>query len=77
MIMFDTSLGPYCHDQTQLSIVSFKGLRMIGTWEHKSFKDTLFIMLPRSTITRYQQNNGLRHIPRMLKFLHYQLVCLS
>ena len=50
-IMLDTSLGFYYQYQTQLSIVSLKGISMIGTNEEKSHQEKSFIMLPRSTIT--------------------------
>ena len=30
-IILDTSIGLYCHGQTQLLAVSLKSLRMIGT----------------------------------------------
>ena len=35
-IMLDTSLGIHCQVQIKLSIISFKGLRIIGKVEHKS-----------------------------------------
>ena len=51
MIMLDTYLGVYFQGQTQLPIISFKLLSIIGKQEQNSYKETLFIMLPRSTIT--------------------------
>ena len=50
-IMLDTYLERYCQGQNQLSIVSLKGLRMIGSQEQKSYKETSLRMLFRSTIT--------------------------
>ena len=35
-ILLDKSIGIYCQGQTQLSIVSLKGIKMIATQEHKS-----------------------------------------
>ena len=69
-IMLGTYIRLYCEVKTQLSIVSLKVLRMIGTQEHNPYKETLFIMLLRSTITWYQKKNRLIKIPRILKFLH-------
>ena len=50
-IMLDTSLGIYCEGQTQTSIVVLKVISMIGTREHKSKKDTSFIILQKIKIT--------------------------
>ena len=50
IIMLGTSLGKYCQVQTQLSIVSLKGISIIGTQEEKSQHENSFRMLPRSTI---------------------------
>ena len=76
-IMVDTSLGIYFQFQTQLSIVYLKGLMIFGTQEYKYQQENSFRMLLKIKITWYQKNNGLIQIPRMLKFLHYQLVCQS
>ena len=59
-IMSDISIGIYCQVQTKLSIVSLKGIKMIGTQKYKYYKDTSFRMLLISTMPWYQQNNGLR-----------------
>ena len=54
-IMLDTYIRLYCQVQTQLSIFALKVLRIIGTQKHNSYKETLFMMLLRSTITWYQK----------------------
>ena len=51
-IILDTSLGIYCQVQSKIPGISFKGLSIIDTMEQKSYNDTLFRMVPRSTITR-------------------------
>ena len=66
-IMSDISIGIYCQVQTKLSIVSLKGIKMIGTQKYKYYKDTSFRMLLISTMPWYQQNNGLRNTLKMLK----------
>ena len=50
-IMLDTSLGLYYQGQTLSSIVSLKGIIMIGKKEEKYHQDKSFILLLRSTIT--------------------------
>ena len=54
MTMLDISLGIYCQGQTKTSIVSLKGINMIGTQEEKYQQDNSFIMLLISTKTWYQ-----------------------
>ena len=49
-IMLDTYIGIYYQAQTQISIVSFKVISMVGTHKQKSLKETSFIILMRSTI---------------------------
>ena len=50
-IMLDTSLGIYFQDQTQLSIISWKGLRMFCTHTEKSCQDNSLTIILISTIT--------------------------
>ena len=49
--MIGTSIGLYCQGQNILSIVPLKVLRMTGTQEQKSYKETSFRMPLRLTIT--------------------------
>ena len=69
-IMLDVYLGIYLQVQTQPSVVSFKGLSMIGEQEENYQQDNSFRMILRSTIKWYQHNKGLKHTPRILRILH-------